>query len=499
MMNESAMTTPPTDSHAGASPAPKQLPLGPPLGMANPSARLLSRVIFAGLLLLLFLVPLPYGTVDPWWEALFECAVFALTGLWFVEWLRSGQQQLLGRADWRLLLPLLALYLYALAQTLPLGGAQPPPLGRFPQTISFDPYETRLVARKLFALTLALALLLRHTNSPRRLRALVSIVIGIGVVCALFGLLRQVSERGTPGFLLPHLRPGMGYAQFINKNHFALLVELTLGLLAGLVVGRGVARQRLLVCGALAVPLWTALILANSRGGILAMLCQVFFLALTYNAGRTRRQPAIGGRRQATATIMRLALAAALLLSLIVGMIWVGGDPLAERLNSVREEVGAGAAATDPSRTGRAAIWQATWRLCQAHPLTGVGLGGYWMAITRYHDGSGELVPQQAHNDYLELWAAGGLIGVALVGWFSYALLSEARRQLTVADSFRRASALGALTGLFGVAVHSLVDFGLHLTGNALICVALVVLATRRMEAAQPLPRPAAATTTGQH
>lgn len=450
-----------------------------------PSRRLLSRCICAGLLLLLLLVPLPYGTVDPWWEAIFECAVFMLTGLCVIEWLRTGQAQLLTRADWRLLLPLLALCLYALAQTLPVGAAQPTPLGPLAPTISFDPYETRLVARKLFALALALALLLRYTDSPRRLRALVATVIGVGVICALFGLVRQVSERGAPGFGLPRLRPGAGYAQFINKNHFALLVEMSLGLLAGLVVGRGVARQRLLVCAALAVPLWTALILANSRGGILAMLCQTLLLALIYNAGRTRRTPASSGRLQSAtgATVVRLALAAVLLLSLIVGMIWVGGDPLAERLGAVREEVNAGAAArADASRTGRAAIWQATWRMCLTHPLTGVGLGGYWMAITRYHDGSGELVPQQAHNDYLELWAAGGLIGVALAGWFGYALLGAARRRLAATDGFRRASALGALAGLFGVAVHSLVDFGLHLTGNALLCVALVVLATRQIE-----------------
>src|SRR5205823_2428676 len=182
------------------------------------------------------------------------------------------------------------------------------------------------------------------------------------------------------------------------------------------------------------------------------------------------------------ATIVRLALACALVLSIIVGMVWVGGDPLAERLGAVREELGA--EATDPSQTGRAAIWRATWRLCLAHPLTGVGFGGYWMAITEYHDGSGALVPQQAHNDYLELWASGGLISLALAGWFIYSLIGRARQQLADPDPFRRAVALGALTGLFGVAVHSLVDFGLHLTGNALIAVALVALATVRLDSA---------------
>ncbi|MFL6210369.1 MAG: O-antigen ligase family protein [Pyrinomonadaceae bacterium] len=451
---------------------------------------LLSRVIFGSLLLLIILAPIPYGLVEPWWEAVFECAVFLLTALWCIEWLLTGRS--LDRRDLWLLVPLLALVLFTLMQTLPLWP-QTTPVGALRQAISFDPYETRLVGRKLLALTLALALLLRYTDSLRRLHALAFSVIGIGLASAIFGLVRQVAQHGTDGFLLAYLRPGTGYGQFVNKNHFAFLAEMALGLLAGLVVGRGVARQRIPIYVAAAVPLWTALVLSNSRGGIFAMLCQVLFLALTYQA-----KPSVNADQQVTserpphasrlvATARRLALAGALLLSLIIGMVWVAGDPLAERLGAVRAELGA--EATDTSQAGRAAIWRATWRLARAHPVTGVGFGGYWIAITQYHEGSGELVPQQAHNDYLELFAGGGLFGLSLAGWFVYKLTGRARLSLADPSTVRRAIALGALTGLFGVAVHSLVDFGLHLTGNAIVCVALVALATRQLTAAPTQPK----------
>lgn len=454
--------------------------------------RIISRTIFASLLLLLFLAPIPYGTVDSWWQALIECAVFALTALWLIDWLLTGRLKL--SAHLTLLAPLLALCAFALVQTMPLWP-QPTPVGLLRRAISFDPYETRLAAVRLLTLTLALALLLRYTDSPRRLRLLVYTVIGIGLISALFGLTRQVAQRGATGFLLPRLLPNSGYAQFINKNHFAFLAELSLGLLAGLVVGRGVPRQRLLLYGALAIPLWTALVLSNSRGGILAMLCQTLFLGISFNLRPGAPQaPTVPDRanrsaNRAVTTSLRLTLVVALLASIVSGMIWLGGDPLATRLASVREEVGT--ETTEPTHTGRAAIWQASWRLWLAHPITGSGLGGYWMAITAYHDGSGELVPQQAHNDYLELLASGGLIGAALAIWFIAALLKRARRQLADPEPFRRAVALGALTGLFGVAVHSLVDFGLHLTGIALLAVALVVLATneetqRRLASARP-------------
>jgi O-antigen ligase len=449
----------------------------------NGATRFLSLGVFGGLLLLLLAAPLPYGAVEAWWESVFECAIFALTALSLVEWLLRGHS-LLEREYWSLVVPLFALFAYALLQTVPLF-ARATPAGASLQPVSFDPFGTRLVALKILALALYLALLLRHTGSLRRLHALTYAVVGVALASALFGLARQVSQRGADGFVLPDLRPGTGYAQFINKNHYAFLAEMALGLLAGHVVGRGVARGRVLIYVALAVPVWTTLVLSNSRGGVLAMLCQVIFVALTYNAVRSRRQMGEmttgATRSRATAAALRFALACALVIVIIVGVVWVGGDPLAERFGAVREEAQSSSSSSDPSRTGRAAIWEATWRMCLAHPLAGTGFGGYWIAVTGFHDGSGELVPQQAHNDYLELWASGGLIGVALAAWFVYSALSLARARLTDPEPFRRAVSLGALTGLFGVAVHSLVDFGLHLTGNALVCVALVALATVRV------------------
>jgi O-antigen ligase len=162
--------------------------------------------------------------------------------------------------------------------------------------------------------------------------------------------------------------------------------------------------------------------------------------------------------------------------------VWVGGERVVGNMSTVGEELGAGEAATRWN-TRRVDIWRATWEMFKENPVEGVGLGGYWAAIPRYHDASGEYTPQQAHNDYLELLASGGLVGTALFSWFVYTLLRRAREVLRGADRFRRAAAIGALAGLFGVAVHSLFDFGLHLTINAALFVALVAVATADVKA----------------
>ena len=93
-----------------------------------------------------------------------------------------------------------------------------------------------------------------------------------------------------------------------------------------------------------------------------------------------------------------------------------------------------------------------------------------------FHQASGRLTPQQAHNDYLEVLASGGIIGVALLVWLAIVLVSQARKALNATDGFQRAVVSGALIALVGVAVHSIVDFGLHITANALVFVALLAI-----------------------
>jgi O-antigen ligase len=121
-------------------------------------------------------------------------------------------------------------------------------------------------------------------------------------------------------------------------------------------------------------------------------------------------------------------------------------------------------------------IWRATWSMFKAHPIAGAGLGAFWAEVPAFHNASGASTPQQAHNDYLELLASGGILGAALMIWFAIALIREARQSVRLSEGFQRAVSLGAIIGLVGVGVHSIVDFGLHITINALVFVVLLAI-----------------------
>lgn len=446
-------------------------------------ASILGTTVFGSLLGLIVLTAIPYGTSQPWWKAAFVAAVFALAILWLIEGFVS---QSWFSGSFSLVLPLGVLTLFSFLQTLQISNqtGNPGALAFAPwNAISADPYQTRFFALMLMALTLSGVLLTRYAASEKRMRILINLVICVAVASALFGILRQTSQRGV-GFGLPLLQPELGYGQFINKNHFAYLMEMGLGLILGVTLGGGVKREQAFMYLTALLPLWIGLVLCSSRGGLVAMFAQITVAVLLVSVVRQRekspKRPArIFGLIRSLP--VRLALIVALVVGVGVGTLWLGGDQLAIRIEESRNELSA--KATD-LRYGasRNEIWKTTWQMFLAHKVLGVGMAGYWVAVPAFHDAEGTRTPQEAHNDYLELLASGGLIGMGLGIWFAVVAGKRIRENLVAKNRFRRAACLGATIGIAGVAIHSLVDFGLHMIVNALVFTTLIVIATSKAQ-----------------
>jgi len=435
---------------------------------------LIEAFVFYSLVVLIVLVAIPYGTVEPRWEAVFECSVFILSLLWIIHGLLNGSWI---QGNVRVFYPMIALVALALVQSLPLWQMDWAG-NKILYAISADPFESRRFALKTGALVLAGIMLVRYTVSRRRMSVLVHTIIGVALAAAVFGIARQgMGMQHAPGFGLPRLKPGIGYAQFINKNHFAYLMEMATGLVAGVAIMRREKRERLLIYLAAFLVMWVALVLTNSRGGLLAMVAQVVCASVIFLDSRPRTADAAPTSRAWTRSVaMRAAMILALLVVVVGGVVWLGGDQLATGAQTAAIEL-AGADSSDLNEGARRRdIWRSTWLMFKAHPIMGAGLGGYWVEVPLFHQGSGKLVAQQAHNDYLEVLASGGIVGLGLLIWFAFMVVRQARRALTVTDGFQRAAAGGATIGLVGVAVHSLVEFGLHITLNALVFVALVAI-----------------------
>lgn len=431
--------------------------------------------MFASLLTLMVLLPIPYGSVQAWWIALFEFVVFILTFMWISEGLFRGSWLV---KEHRALIPLIVIGLYSFLQSIPIffssvaiGNVE------ITRSISADPFETKLFAVNLVAHTLFFALLVKFTDSEVRFRTLTYVVIGIGVASAVFGLVRFATQSGDSSFALHYLKPQVGFGYFINKNHFAFLLEIAFGVMAGLAIFRGITKRAILLFLGCTVVIWVAVSLSSSRGGIFALICQMMLgLVLLVSMERDvtdRSQFEKVLKAISSSGVLRAATVGVMLLLVVLGTFWLGGDNLDKGVSKLPREFG-----FDQETVRRADIWKASWALFKAHPIVGCGFGGYSAAITKYHDGVGNIAPKQAHNDYLEVLANGGLIGAALGIWFFFGVGKALATRIKSDAGFILAARWGAIIALFGVAIHSLVEFGMHLVGNSAVFVALLAIAT---------------------
>jgi putative inorganic carbon (HCO3(-)) transporter len=106
----------------------------------------------------------------------------------------------------------------------------------------------------------------------------------------------------------------------------------------------------------------------------------------------------------------------------------------------------------------RLAHWQAAIYMADAHPFIGVGLGNYEVAYPTYRVPSWPNPLGHAHNDYLNLLAETGIVGLVgyLAGWVL--IVSWTWQTLRTSDSVQRGLALGLLGTWTHLAVHSFVD-----------------------------------------
>ncbi len=336
----------------------------------------------------------------------------------------------------------------------------------------------------LAALFLATASLLSRTTPSR----LAGSLVGLATAIALTGIIQKsmVAEK-IYGFWTPQY-PGSPFGPFVNRNHFAgwmlMAWPLAFGYLCA-VIARGAGdrgggwRQallwfsspdanRLVLVATAVFAMAASLVMTASRSGAASFL--VVLILMSWFVVRAQ------GR------ISRKLIAAAYLLLLgftIVG--WVGITALQRRLD-------------EPALPGlgRRGVWQDTLAIVRDFPMTGTGLNTYGTAMVRYQ--TVEVVEYhyaEAHNDYLQLAAEGGLlVGIPSLIVLGAFVLTVGRRFKQGADDsetyWLRAGAVGALVG---IACQEVVDFSLQMPGNAALFAVVAAIAVHRSSFAMQGPK----------
>ncbi len=428
-----------------------------------------SRFAFLVICLGIVMSALAYGTVHYWALGLFNLGALTILVLWVVDAWQLGNMRVSRNV---LQLPLLGALVLGLVQLLPFGGATTDAALSIgvSNTLSFDPYSTRLVLVQLATLLIYFSATLVFVDTPHRLHILVRTIMIFGFCLALFGMTQSFTSP-TKVYWMRELNQSTAFGPFINRHHFAGYMELTIALPLGLLFAGAVDREKKLLFIFIVGLMGVALVMTASRGGIISLVAEVIFLAIVTAIWR---KPSEERRRRPSrlkGVAIRAGLAAALLVSLFIGVLALGGEMSINRL--IVDSVN-----TNDPTTGRAHFWSVTLEIIKAHPFLGTGLGAFGVVYTRFDSRNGLFRLEQAHNDYLQVLSDGGIIGatlaLAFVGLLFYRGFVRARSR----DDFRRGVALASLGGCFAVLVHSFFDFTLHTTSNALLFLVLAALAT---------------------
>ncbi len=249
------------------------------------------------------------------------------------------------------------------------------------------------------------------------------------MVCAAFvvGALISVLAGYVPGINVPSDVAGSGEAgrlagSYGDPNFLAAGLVPGIALAVGLAATTRVPSRRgwLVAC---AVVLAAGLLASGSRGGLLA--------AVTITIGTLL--VARGHRRKIVAVLVTV---------LALGVVWMVASSSSSNLDRLRH-FGTG--------NGRVDLWTIALRMGRAHPVHGVGLGGFPDASADYLRRPGRLQsgrlgaqlvlgkPHEAHNSYLQLFAETGLVGLGL---FIAAVVLSLRASWMAAQRFEHAGDL---------------------------------------------------------
>jgi len=409
------------------------------------------RGILSLVLGMLVFAPLAFGAVDAWAFLVVQVMALGVFVLWALRLWASLKPKLLWPP---LAWVVLAFTLYA--------------VGRY-FTADIE-YVARLELIQVLLFVFLFFAVMNNLHGQEETTAVSFTVIAVGTVIACYAVAQLLHHSNV---VWNQISPYIGRASgtYISPNNLAGLLAMLLPLtLAYLLVGKvHVVTRILLIYAALAMA--AGLAVTFSRGGYLAAAAGIILLLGILLFHSNHRLKAV-----------------LLLLVMLVGGGFLVSQYLSKTVGYMRRVANVEDTSVikviDGSSDSRLAMWKAASQMWEDHPWWGVGPAHFDYRFREYRPETMQARPDRAHNDYLNLLAdwgvAGGIIVFAGMGIFIFWLrqtwphVRRAENDFGRSQSNRFAFFLGAMCALAALAVHSALDFNLHIPANALVGVALL-------------------------
>jgi len=328
----------------------------------------------------------------------------------------------------------------------------------------------------------------RAAAEARFVRVILAAILVTGFAVAFIGLIERATWNGKLLWFfipydwgVPRFEPLLrACGPFVDPDHFAgylamiFPLALACAVFPNLLTPRRASAAFRIQCAVATFVIFVAVLLSLSRAGWLGLMvgaAVMFVLALPSGDAEVGSDSApvrITGLRLAVLGTVGLLCAA---------VMFIGPDArlAAEaRLNDTTSGLG--------TIAERFTTWRGGLHLLRDFPIFGVGLGAWSEIFSRYQLPPWNILfADEAHNDYLQLLAESGAIGLLICGWIAV----RVTRAITAGwNSLSLASLpiVGALVaGLVAMGAIEFFDFDLRTPAVAILMVLMAGLAIRIM------------------
>lgn len=425
----------------------------------------LNHVLAIGLIVFLFLAPVPLGANRPVFWAINAVlvgvagAIYGTMMVWRREVFRIPLSSIaIVSGLW------LVLCLFGVVQFfLPVATIFEAPGAEVASPmLSIAPGASFHSAVQFLTFGLFFFLVLQVSANRERARFIAIALFWVTVAHAIYGLLALTQFGDTVLFLEKWAYFGSATGTFVNRNSYATFMAFGLVLgtaLAAQALEKGLENRQLPIANVMVLIvglsfLLVALYSTQSRMGLAAGLAGSLVVTIGFVVKLGRRLPRLSIIMALVGAV--LTIAAAILF----------GSGTFERLGSVEQ-----------SFDVRAALYWQVADMIASRPFLGFGGGSFEAAFPLFHalPVSPDLIWDKAHSTYLALWMEYGvifgsipLIVVLIIGLRCVGLVIRRKSDWVLP--------LASLGVIVTAALHSLVDFSLEMEANALFFAALLAL-----------------------
>ncbi|MDF7807619.1 O-antigen ligase family protein [Pontiellaceae bacterium B12219] len=303
-------------------------------------------------------------------------------------------------------------------------------------------------------------------------RIVLGCLIFVVMLTALYGL---VAHFKSPDSVLWTQRYTEHYdgrlaSTYICPNHFAHLMQMLLPFCLALLFIPQAGLYLKILAGYSFLIFLPPLFLSESRAGWLGSIAAVGVVVCLMALRRSKK------------LFAGLVILVPLLSILLLVGAWNFSETFQRRMTPVVQflEAQSNGGIGSDSPDFRPQTWLDTIDMISASPITGYGPGTYRYAYPEFRKRfkGVQIVTGHPHNEYLELSAEFGLVGLVLfaVAWLYGAVwvLMKSLRADEVRHAFLGFAFLGTIAGTM---VHSFFDFQMHIFPNAMVFALLAALA----------------------